>query len=284
MGCIYKITNLVNGKVYIGKTIYDCEKRFRQHLQEAKKHTHRKLYNAINKYGQENFIVETLIEADNSKLDELEQYYIDQYDSFRTGYNMTMGGDGGTNHYVDMNIVCHLWDEGKTVGQIADIIKCPAYIVSNHLRKYSNFSSEEAFKRANCKTVYQYDVFGKFIREWESTQEAERYYNGTNADNIRACTRGEQKTAYKSQWSYIKKDYMPDIHLQAWNLPIHQYSKDGQFLQEFESVSQARKYMKELGYAHPHIVEVCNHISCYKTAGGYVWRWFWDTFDAIELH
>lgn len=29
MGCIYKITNLVNGKVYIGKTIYDCEKRFR---------------------------------------------------------------------------------------------------------------------------------------------------------------------------------------------------------------------------------------------------------------
>lgn len=284
MGCIYKITNLVNGKVYIGKTIYDCEKRFKQHLKEAKKQTHRKLYDAINKYGQENFIVETLIETDNSKLDELEQYYIRQYDSFRTGYNMTIGGDGGSSHYIDINLVYDLWDDGKTVGQIADITKCPASIISNHLRKYSNFSSEEAFRRANCKTVYQYDIFGNFMKAWESTQQAERYYNGTNADNIGACARGEQKTAYKTQWSYTKQDCMPDIHLQAQNLPVHQYSKDGQFLQEFESISQAMQYMKKLGYSHPHIAEVCNHVYCYKTAGGYVWRWFWDTFDTTELH
>lgn len=205
MGCIYKITNLVNGKVYIGKTIYDCEKRFRQHLQEAKKHTHRKLYNAINKYGQENFIVETLIEADNSKLDELEQYYIDQYDSFRTGYNMTMGGDGGTNHYVDMNIVCHLWDEGKTVGQIADIMKCPASIVSNHLRKYSNFSSEEAFRRANCKTVYQYDIFGKFMKAWESINKLSDTIMVPMPIILELVQEGSRKQLIKHNGAILKK-------------------------------------------------------------------------------
>jgi group I intron endonuclease len=64
---IYKITNRVNGKVYIGKTNTTIAKRWRKHLNEAKWHDLRHLYAAINKYGKENFSVETVEMCDESE-------------------------------------------------------------------------------------------------------------------------------------------------------------------------------------------------------------------------
>ena len=51
LGSIYCITNTINSKVYVGKTLLPIQKRFQQHLQDAKRFIDRPLYRAINKYG-----------------------------------------------------------------------------------------------------------------------------------------------------------------------------------------------------------------------------------------
>ena len=89
-GYIYKITNKVNGKSYIGQTRNSVEFRWRQHKNNKNGYA---LHAAIRKYGAENFEVETLEKCDISRLDEREIYYIDKYDTFNNGYNLSKGGD-----------------------------------------------------------------------------------------------------------------------------------------------------------------------------------------------
>lgn len=97
-GYIYKVTNKVTGKSYIGQTRYTVEFRWRQH-QHKKDNTY--FHNSIKKYGVENFIVETLEECDYDKLNEREIYYIAKYNTFKEGYNLTIGGDGNRRLQLD---------------------------------------------------------------------------------------------------------------------------------------------------------------------------------------
>lgn len=94
-GVIYKIENKVNGKVYIGQTKVCFYHRKRAHLYELRSETKRniKLQSAWNKYGEKNFIFSIIGEFPFSLLDKKEIYYIAKYDSFRNGYNMTVGGN-----------------------------------------------------------------------------------------------------------------------------------------------------------------------------------------------
>ena len=69
-GYIYKITNIINGKIYIGKTKYLIESRFREHIkcahrEDAHSNTGSYLHKAINKYGENNFIIEVLDTAES---------------------------------------------------------------------------------------------------------------------------------------------------------------------------------------------------------------------------
>lgn len=98
---IYNITCLANGKVYIGQTRKEIEERLQQHKNNAKYKTfNTRFYNAINKYGEENFIVEQLDEAETyEEVIEKEIYWINYYKSNHYkyegyGYNSTDGGEG----------------------------------------------------------------------------------------------------------------------------------------------------------------------------------------------
>ena len=97
-GFIYKITNKVNGKSYIGQTRYTVEFRWRQH-QHKKDNCY--FHNAIHKYGVENFIVETIEECDVEDLNSREIFYIAKYDTFNNGYNLTIGRDGNKKLLLD---------------------------------------------------------------------------------------------------------------------------------------------------------------------------------------
>lgn len=100
---IYKITNIQNGKIYIGYTQKDdAIKRWRDHCNAAKTTGPRwKFHNAINSYGEENFTFEVLYESNDLEhtLNVMEPKFIIEHNSHYIdgwGYNMTTGGDGIT--------------------------------------------------------------------------------------------------------------------------------------------------------------------------------------------
>lgn len=91
---IYKAVNKLNGKVYIGQTQGDLEKRKRQHLKKAHGGVKTHFYDAIRKYGDDAFEFSVVCEAKTkADLNLLETYYIQKYDSIKAGYNMVDGGD-----------------------------------------------------------------------------------------------------------------------------------------------------------------------------------------------
>lgn len=99
-GIIYKITNNVSGKIYIGKTVNTLRKRWNDHVSEAyhKPWENSPLHKAIVKYGRDAFTQECI--EDNipeSELNDKQIYYIALYNSTDSsiGYNATLGGDGG---------------------------------------------------------------------------------------------------------------------------------------------------------------------------------------------
>jgi group I intron endonuclease len=98
---IYRITNLINLKIYVGQTVLTLSERWMAHKKEAK--LHRKnyiLYNSINKYGIENFIIEEIDIAHSlEELNKKEQEWIAKLASAHPyGYNLKLGGNGGGKH------------------------------------------------------------------------------------------------------------------------------------------------------------------------------------------
>lgn len=92
-GLIYCYHCISTGKKYIGKTLYE-RKRKDHHRYMAKIRCRRKFYNAVRKYGWENFVYGIIEECDLSLLLQKEMYYIKKYNTFKSGYNSTKGGDG----------------------------------------------------------------------------------------------------------------------------------------------------------------------------------------------
>ena len=92
---IYKITNKVNGKVYIGQTSQGIRKRWSQHCCAE---GCPKLHRAILKYGKRNFSVQRIdVASDKEEANQKEMYWIEQYDSanHEHGYNLSLGGAFG---------------------------------------------------------------------------------------------------------------------------------------------------------------------------------------------
>lgn len=95
---IYLFRNKINGKCYVGQAI-KIRKRFLQHLAKYRSEHHYPLYQALNKYGLENFefeILETFEGLDqetlSNTLNDREIYWIDYYKGYEEGYNQTIGG------------------------------------------------------------------------------------------------------------------------------------------------------------------------------------------------
>lgn len=98
---IYKITNKINNHSYIGLSTH-IEDRWNYHKNPYnwKRESNKTLYKAIIKYGIDNFQFEVLEECSPEQLDEKEKYYIELYDTYYNGYNITSGGENnqGDSH------------------------------------------------------------------------------------------------------------------------------------------------------------------------------------------
>ncbi len=93
---IYKLTNIVTNKIYIGYTKMGIENRIHKHYTNAISGIETKLYYSIRKHGIDKFKYECIDTSDSFYgIKHKEIHWIEYYDSYKKGYNMTTGGDGG---------------------------------------------------------------------------------------------------------------------------------------------------------------------------------------------
>lgn len=210
-GFIYKITNDINQKVYIGKTTNSIEKRWQEHKQDAYKSRdkNRPLYNAIRKYGEQHFSIELVEECDIAILSQREIYWIEEYHSFSNGYNATLGGDGKILY--DYNLIIELLKQKYTTPDICNIIGCCSDLVHD-IAKANNIPLTiiNNFDLTR-KPVEQYSKKEEYIQSFESYADAARWLqeqgivqknlNGVRGHISEVC-HGKRKTAY----GYIWKD------------------------------------------------------------------------------
>lgn len=91
---IYKVTNTINGKIYVGQTKSSIEDRWKGHVKDALNESRRaKFQKAIKKYGHENFTIELIETCDPERANEREVFWISHFNAFVDGYNSTTGGD-----------------------------------------------------------------------------------------------------------------------------------------------------------------------------------------------
>lgn len=211
MAYIYQITNDINGKIYIGKTEFSIEKRFKEHCQDAfrDRNEKRPLYAAMRKYGIEHFHIELIEETDNPE--EREVFWIENKRSFKNGYNATVGGDG--KKYIDYDLVISTYKEIKSITDTAKALNISADSVSNilHQNNISIISSSEVNLNKYGKITNMYSLEGEFLKSFSSTNEAAQYMINNNLTNCKkttikqhiteVCT-GRRNTAAKYKWKY----------------------------------------------------------------------------------
>lgn len=126
-GFIYKITNNVNGKVYIGQTIQTIKERFYQHCATKCRDSvlNMAIHRAIKKYGKSNFTIEVIEEVDKDSLNDREKFWIEYYNSYNNGYNSTRGGQDGSTHCkeLDTESIIKEYNSGKSLRSIGNTFK-----------------------------------------------------------------------------------------------------------------------------------------------------------------
>lgn len=231
-GYIYKITNLINNKPYIGKTSQTVEKRWKDHYYEARRWKkcqetgtdfgyNSSLYPAMNKHGYENFTIQLLEEVDSLEaLNQREKYWIDFYDARNNGYNIAAGGHGG------FFLGCKHTPEALEKLRIASTGRkqSPESIAKTANAKRGTKVSAEGRERMRQAKLGK--KTGKHSEEWRKhISEGQRnevicietntvYYNiaeaarqtGLHAACISSCVRGKAKTTGGYHWQYTDKN------------------------------------------------------------------------------
>ena len=215
MAYIYKITNIINNKCYIGKTLNTVQERWREHCSDYKKRDEEKrpLYSAMKKYGIENFKVEEVEQCSENIVNEREKYWIEYYGSFHNGYNATLGGDGKA--YLDRQLLIKTYNEIQNIKETAKILNIDAGHLSKILKE-NNIevkTSQQVINEKYGRALLMLDKNSeKGIQSFISLADAARFIkNQTNslADirgmtvHIRQAAQGKRKTAYGYKWKFI---------------------------------------------------------------------------------
>lgn len=207
MNYIYCITNLINNKRYVGKTTQSVEERFQEHCQDSvkKRCEKRPLYDAMNKYGIENFKVECLEEVeDESILSEREIYWIDKLQTYgKDGYNATKGGDGKILY--DYREIIEIYSLGYNIKQTAEKVGCCEDTVQNVLRSHGVKIRGGTGKPVDC-----FDKAGNHVETFMNTFEAADWLveigkskNRHSASNhIIDCCVGKCRSCGGYRWVY----------------------------------------------------------------------------------
>lgn len=174
---IYKTTNLVNGKIYVGKD----EKNNPEYLGSGKI-----LKLVINKNGRDKFKKEILETCSTRKeLNDREKYWIKELDSIKEGYNIAEGGTGGKTKFNTIPVyqfekngfLIKKWNSAIEAAKelsiddssIMKVCKGKLYSCGGWIWSYTDYVKQ--YKDPRTIKILQYDKDGTFIKEWESIIE-----------------------------------------------------------------------------------------------------------------
>ena len=216
--------------MYIGKTIGSVDLRWKQHISDSRnpKRNHRHLYRAMNKYGIDNFKIETIeCVNDVDELSEREKYWIDYFGTYQKGYNETRGGDGKS--YLDYDKIIALYKQLGSCREVANelhidyghvgvILKAHGVEKIRPPRKKKDeqphLSKEEQLKKVaenNQIPIDMYSLSEEYIQSFPSIKDASiwcidnHYANGKLASvrvNISKCLNNKIKYSSCHIWKY----------------------------------------------------------------------------------
>ena len=218
---VYKITNRVNGKVYVGQTKFSLEDRWRIHCQPSKTTT-RALKNAINKYGKENFTVEQIDVASNREDAYVkESYWIQHYNSmFPNGYNLQSGGK--RNFHVCLETKRRVADStrgkkhteetkrkisesqlGKKLSEehrtkISKAHNGKSRTFESRLKQSKSISGDKNHKAKRIRCIETGEVYSHIKL---AAREV-----GVHRSTISSCLSGKSKTAGGFHWEHVEND------------------------------------------------------------------------------
>lgn len=213
MAYIYKITNKINGKIYIGKTNQNPDIRLKEHINNSKRNdsiAKRPLYLAFNKYGIENFSLVVIEECSLLEANNKEKFWINYYQSYYNGYNATFGGDG--NNTANYLLIHSLFKQGKTNKEISELTGYCSNTITKALtvmgikkdelkeRHYNNKPSNGITK---AQPVVMIDkISNKELKVFSSINEA-AIFLGLKGHHIGDVCKGKRKTAHGYKWRYL---------------------------------------------------------------------------------
>ena len=295
MGYIYKMTNIVNNKVYIGFTQKTIQERWKMHINTAY-NKNSKDYNAlfkkaIRKYGEDKFIIEEIEQCDSlEELKKREIYWIKYYNSYAFdnnswGYNSTKGGDYTANNkeIYQIDII-----SGKIVNSFSSILeaeeKTKAGDINSVLKRgygeqplnsgttwiykeqYNDYNPKDYYEKYNI--ICQLDLQGNLIQYWIGPNRASKTLNIAQG-NISSCLNNNRQRAGNFQWCYYKnlakninKSY---INRSTYNKKsVDQFDLCDNYIRTWESATEAAR---QLNIQSSKITAVCRGMR--KTTGGF---------------
>ncbi len=219
---VYKITNKINGKMYIGASI-NIKSRKKDHFKRetSKRFDGRMpLYREMDHYGRENFSFDILEETSLEMLSEREEFFISKYDSVANGYNQSYKAEPMRDDEIKKRHGKRLSDWNKEQWQNEEYrrerskrsseyqkerLKSPEYLAekSKQLKKYT-----DSIK----KPIEQYDKQGNLIAVYNGVREAERA-TGIGSAQISAVALGKprRKSAGGFVWKYPQEKSVETI-------------------------------------------------------------------------
>lgn len=289
---IYKITNKLNGKVYIGQSI-NIEDRWRRHRNATDDFA---IHQAFRKYGLDNFQFEVIEECPCAQLDEREQYWIEYYNSKNNGYNMIDGGSNGAGLAKGFPIEQYSLN-GEFIATYPSALQAAEILHLGHSQicacargeisqtggyqwKYKKDIDKIILPvtplRNLQRSIIQYTLDGNPIREFASLAEAAAVTNISKSTISRVCnkkghTAGGYRWGYKDEKLLIQKQYQSNkTRGRGKKKPIAKLDKEtGEILETFESLTEASK---KTGINLGNIV-IAASANTKRTAGGFVWKY-----------
>lgn len=258
---IYKITNKLNGKTYIGQTIRDLEQRFIEHTFPSS--GCKAIRDAIKKYGEENFSIEELAKASSQdELNKLEKFFIETRNTLSpNGYNLKEGGDA---HFFAPETLEKM-RQAKLGTSIPEEVR--AKMSSSHKQRFEADPQLAAARSEQSKTIWEDEDYRANIRE----KRKEFWSNPENRQAASERAKTNTTDELKKQISLAVKISLNTPETKAKMTEFYKtqqrevIASDGR---EFTSIKEAAS---TVGCSGSSIIK--NIQGRYKSVGGLTWKY-----------